>query len=31
MCILYELGLFIARFYLPKSESPEEKIAWNCK
>jgi len=27
MCILYELGLFIARFYLPKTESPEEKIA----
>jgi len=27
MCILYELGLFIARFYLPKIESPEEKTA----
>jgi len=27
MCILYELGLFIARFYLPKTESPEEKKA----
>ena len=27
MCILYELGLFIARFYLPKTESPEEKTA----
>ena len=27
MCILYELGLFIARFYLPKTESPEEKSA----
>jgi len=25
MCILYELGLFIARFYLPKTESAEEK------
>jgi sec-independent protein translocase protein TatC len=25
MCILYELGLFIARFYLPKTESTEEK------
>jgi sec-independent protein translocase protein TatC len=25
MCILYELGLLIARFYLPKTESPEEK------
>ena len=25
MCILYELGLFIARFYLPKTESVEEK------
>jgi sec-independent protein translocase protein TatC len=25
MCILYELGLFIARFYLPKTESPEKK------
>jgi sec-independent protein translocase protein TatC len=24
MCILYELGLFIARFYLPKTESAEE-------
>ena len=27
MCILYELGLFVARFYLPKTESPEEKTA----
>jgi sec-independent protein translocase protein TatC len=27
MCILYELGLFIARFYLPKTESVEEKSA----
>ncbi len=27
MCILYELGLFIARFYLPKTESAEEKSA----
>ena len=27
MCILYELGLFIARFYLPKTESPDEKTA----
>jgi len=25
MCILYELGLFIARFYLPETESREEK------
>jgi sec-independent protein translocase protein TatC len=25
MCLLYELGLFIARFYLPKTESEEEK------
>jgi sec-independent protein translocase protein TatC len=24
MCILYELGLFIARFYLPKTEPTEE-------
>ncbi len=27
MCILYELGLLIARFYLPKTESTEEKTA----
>jgi len=27
MCILYELGLFIARFYLPKTDSAEEKTA----
>ena len=25
MCILYELGLFIARFYLPKTDSAEKK------
>jgi sec-independent protein translocase protein TatC len=25
MCLLYELGLLIARFYLPKTESEEEK------
>ena len=25
MCLLYELGLLIARFYLPKIQSAEEK------
>jgi sec-independent protein translocase protein TatC len=25
MCLLYELGLLIARFYLPKTQSLEEK------
>jgi sec-independent protein translocase protein TatC len=25
MCILYELGLLIARFYLPKTQSAKEK------
>jgi sec-independent protein translocase protein TatC len=25
MCLLYELGLLIARFYLPKTQSQEEK------
>ncbi len=25
MCLLYELGLLIARFYLPKTQSVEEK------
>ncbi len=24
MCLLYELGLLIARFYLPKTQSQEE-------
>ena len=26
MCLLYELGLLIARFYLPKTQSQEEKL-----